>query len=74
MLKDTVNINTYLNILLLIVLFFFGFIFNSLKEGITENGRKIDRLISVVNENKIDIAKVSIRVQNLEDNSLPRDI
>ena len=72
MLKDTININTYLNILVIIILFFFGFIFNSfenrfnsfenrfisLEKSIKENGEKIDRLISVVNDNRVKIAKM----------------
>ena len=80
--NTSINTNTYLNILVLIILFFFGFIFNSfdnrlgsINDGIKENGKKIDKLISVVNNNKVDIAKISekqrhlsLRINGLEKN------
>ena len=85
MLRDQINVNTYLNVIIAITLAFFGYVGlqyenrfdsidarfssfdsrfstfndrfssleNSLKEDIKENGRKIDRLISTVNDLKV---------------------
>ena len=55
--ENKVNINTYLNILVLIILFFFGLIFNNLRNDIKQNGNKIDKVLSLVNDNRVDIVR-----------------
>ena len=84
MIRDQININTYLNIVIAIILAFFGYIglqyekrFDSLEMGIRENraimDRKFEQLLSITNENKVNLAKIAerqnysdIRIQNLE--------
>ncbi|MDA0901944.1 MAG: hypothetical protein O3B09_00850 [Proteobacteria bacterium] len=91
MIKDQVNVNTYLNLLIALILAFFGYVgtqyekkfdflgaemerkFNFLREDIKANGEKIDRLIEIVNDNKVDIARteekqasLEVRIENIE--------
>lgn len=87
MLKDQINVNTYLNILIALMLAFFGYVgtqyeqrfdsidkrfdsidkrFDSIVIDIKENGRKIDELTSIVNDNRVSIAKLTERQNYFE--------
>ena len=69
--ENKVNINTYLNILVLIILFFFGFIFNNLRNDIRQNGNKIDKVLSLVNDNRVNIVR-TLEKQNYLDSRLTK--
>ena len=77
MLKDTININTYLNAIIFITLTFFGYvgfqydkrfdrIETRMESGFNRLETKIDNLVKAVNQIQVNTAKIEERQNHLE--------